>query len=179
MDRSTISNTILPIDNILGYKIAISEMQYRLEEQYRSINAFKSTTQQIFATASLVVGLGGSLQLFNVYVSESYYVLYNWLILIAVGFYLLLILTCITALFPVKVKGPTPSDNEQLYIRFIWRTDEKDILRQQLDNYVAAINANEPIIQKRRRLAIITTVLLPIIVVIFFILSIIPRTPIT
>jgi len=178
MENSTISEEILPIESRLGYEIANSEMQYRLEEQYKSISAIKNITQQIFAAASLIVGLGGSLQLFNVQVDANYLILYNRIIWITMGLYFLLILFCIVVLFPVKVKGPTSADREELFQGFIWRTNDLDIMRQRLDNYIAAISANEPIIQKRRLLSIVPAVLLPIIVILLLGLSLIPRIPI-
>ena len=85
------SEEILPTESRLGYEIAISEMQYRLEEQYKSVSAIKNITQQIFAAASLIVGLGGSLQLFNVQVDATHLIFYNRIILIAMGFYILLV----------------------------------------------------------------------------------------
>lgn len=178
MQSSTISETFVPTESKLGYEIAVSEMKYRLEEQYKSISAFKSITQQIFAAASLIVALGSSLQLFNVRVAATYQTFYNCIILIAMGSYALLISFCIVVLFPIKVKGPTSAERDLLFQRFIWRTNDLEIIRQQLDNYLAAISSNEPIIQKRRKLAMGSAILLPLIVILFLILSLIPRTPI-
>jgi hypothetical protein len=151
-------------------------MKYRLEEQYKSISAFKNIVQYIITSASLVVGLGGSLQLFNVQVDVLYVNKYKFLLISTIVIYLLLIALSLAVVFPVKVKGPTPADRDQLFNGFIWKTKELDILRQQLDNYLAAIDANECVILKRRKLAILTSCILPIIVILIILLSLIPRT---
>lgn len=167
---------VAPVENRLGYEVSFADMQHHLEQQYRAIEAVKSTTQHILAAASLIVALVGALQLFYARVDSGYLILYNLLIWLTMILYIALIGCCVFVLQPAQMRGPIKADWDDLYEGYVGQEDDLDVLKQRLSNYLNAMRLNEPIIDRRRKLTTVACVLLPVVVVLLFCLSLVPRS---
>jgi uncharacterized membrane protein YagU involved in acid resistance len=163
-------------ENKFGYKIAITEMKYRLDSQYEAITAVKNVTQQVFASSSLIIALIAALRIFNSQVSDDFLPLYTILVGIVMLLYIALIILCLKVLLPVKINLPIPDNLNELYDGFISKEDEIDILKQQLINYLDTIELNKPIIDHRHKLSRCATILLPIIVIILLGMGFLPKS---
>lgn len=166
------------VENKLGYEVAIEEMQYQLDEQYKSIGNIKTFVQQIFGAASLIISLIGALQIFGVQVDPAWHGLYNILVGITMFLYIILVANCVRVLAPLRVKGPISADWDILIENFVGHEDDLDVLKQRLRCYLDAISLNKPIIDILYKRVKYLRWMLPAIVIILLILSLIPRTPI-
>lgn len=162
------------LNNLMGYQVSIEEMRFKLSEQYHSLEVFKKFGEQMVSIASLVMVIGSSLQIFNATVTSNR-LIFNVLIVVAMILYLLLIGFSLYLSNPVKVKGPTPANWDELYEGFIAVPDNIAIQRKLISNYLEAIQKNEPILNDRKYLPKSLSVLLVLIVFLFVVLSLFPR----
>lgn len=164
-------------ENKLGLELSLEEMKHYHDEVFNGLAEIKKTTRYIFSAASIIIALIAVLQIFTVKVLPDYQTLYNNLIVASMILYGLLIAGSVFLLLPVKVKGVFPADLKTLKERLIDVDNDLTVYRQLINDYIDAIEQNEPKVRKRYWLTVVVGALLPIIVIMLLYMSTLPRIP--
>jgi len=166
-----------PTEYADGYRVAIAEARWSLQLHYTNIDTTKATARALLSASSLIVALIGALQVFNVAIQPQYQLIYNSLIFITMGLYLILIGCCVYAISPFQIVTPIKIDEPTLYKTYVHEGEEVERLASQLVSYINAVELNKPLVTQRDKLVQIASLILPAIVVLLLLLSLIPRTP--
>lgn len=165
-------------ENPAGFDVIIDELKTHLQEQYDSVTVIKSSANSVFSAASLVVAIIGALGLFNVKIEDDYQLAFNLLIGVAITLYVGMIIGLVWVLQPVTVNGPTKTTWETLWNAYASKEDELNIKRQQISNYLAAIEHNSVVIKRLSTRTKIFSSIFPVILIILLVLTLFPRTSI-
>jgi hypothetical protein len=159
--------------DLTGLITAVDEAKAYYQSQEKAIESIKTTARAIFGSASLVVSLLGALQLF----SKSPRTSPPWVsvaaIISVVVFYILAIYFSLLSQMPVSFVTPVKMGLAELDSAYVGKGKE-NVLKQQLVNYLNAIDGNRKAIEERKRwvkysaMAFISTVVL-LLVTIFFV----------
>lgn len=148
---------------ILGYKTAIDEMKAFLNVLDQSLQASKNTARQVLGSASLVIALFGTLQMF---IEPPQWASCYWLLLATIGLmYILLILSCCYVISPARTYTPIKADWNEIYYSFIQVEDERSLLRKQLSSYLNVIDLNRHEINQRAIVSVVSVILLAIVII--------------
>lgn len=163
-------------ENPTGYQVALEEMKLALQHNLASFDAVKNMARALFGSASLIIGLLGTLQIIVAKVEPAYRASYNILIVLTMLAYVVLILCCLLVLTPNNIYLPIAPEWDELWNQFISETDE-NIQKTRLSSYINAIQLNRPILARLRKITSLATLMLPSIILLVLIISILPRTP--
>jgi hypothetical protein len=164
------------VNEELGLRIGIEEMQKNLEAQFEGMDAMKDIARTLFGSSTLIAGLYGVLQLSTLTISDpvwlSIYIIVFALTIIA---YVSTVICSIIIISPVTLNRPVVDEWDQIYKHFTNKS-KIEILRVHLAAYISTIKANNPILEKRRKLVKAASVSLVGVVILIMILSFIGRT---
>jgi cobalamin synthase len=144
----------------------LEEAQKYYETQVRSLDILRDHAKTILGAASILVSVFATFGAMTASDTKPSY--YAWIILLLLVLYGWLMVNSLAATAPGLFYHPiVPTEKE--YSKAFLGKNERDIVKQRLANYLAAIPKNERIIEKRRNLGRLLTIQLGIMVVIILI----------
>lgn len=158
----------------IGMQAALDEVEKAYTNQLSSMDAIKSTTRSILSSASLIVSLISTLQLFTSKVAPEWLIWYRAGVGLIAFLYIILILLCIIVLVPTNMFGPV-SLNWKVLVETFDKKKEKDVIDMRVSALINAIDLNRPNVRRASRLTLVTCIILPIIVITLILLAMIPR----
>lgn len=143
--------------DLTGLITAVEEAKAYYRSQEKGIDSIKTTARSIFSAASLVVSLLGALQIFSVKSQTAHPVLFVIAVLIATHSYVLAIVFSLKVQLPLDFVTPIKMEIGELDKDLVGKSEE-DVLKQQLVNYLNAIDGNKKPIAVRRKWVIASAV---------------------
>lgn len=157
-------------------QVALDEMRKTFDLQLGSFDTIKATVRALLGSASLIVGLVSTLQIFSPATFAPMWLPWYQIGLGAAGvFYVILIVFCSMALWPAVPVLPVAAEWDELVTTYKGLS-ENERLAKQLSAILNAMDLNRPKVQHYAFCSRAASFLLPVIVTILLLLALIPRT---
>lgn len=156
-------------NDLYDFTTMFNESQIKLNRQFTSINTFRDYSKTVVGYSSVIISLFATLKITSV-PNNGQIQYFSILGLIGV-LYIWLVITGIQAFFPETITGSISPSYEEYKKAFLGK-EKKDILKQQISNYLNAIEINEPLILKKRNLCFRLSILFSGIVVLILLESV-------
>lgn len=133
-----------------NYDIRVSNdfMEKELNQQYETLTIFRDIAKSVFSLSSIIFTIFGISQVFSNEINADFLYLYIFLIVLEIIAYAVMIVTSISVIFPSKIHGPIIPNWENLKHAFLGK-DERYIEKKKLVQYLAAIDNNISIINRK------------------------------
>jgi hypothetical protein len=135
------------VEDYSGLKVAADEMKKIFGYQLDEVTAYKDTMKSYFGAASLVVTILASLQILFGTVAPAWAGLHQFLVILAIAFYIALTLLSIFIFIPTTLQAPIDSDWDVLQETY-FQKNEEEVLRLLISSYLNAIDLNDKILVK-------------------------------
>jgi hypothetical protein len=156
--------------DLRALKLTIDEIKRDQEIQLGHVESMRSTARTVLASGSLIIALISAFQIvvpeLGVIPKETY----RSLFILGLALYMMMIASCILALWPGRLATPASSAGEDLYRRFEGKS-ELEARRILLRIYTEAQTENQRPARQIRTWTTIGSVLLPLLVVLFLFLG--------
>jgi hypothetical protein len=140
--------------DLTGLITAVDEAKSYYKSQDKAIDSIKTTARTIFSSASLVVSLLGASQIFAAQpqpgASAAPSPWFNYAIIAVVASYVIAMIFSLRTQLPVEFITPIKMDLEVIDADLVGKSKE-DVQKQQLVNYLNAIENNRETIKQRKR----------------------------
>lgn len=117
---------------------SLEEAKSYLVEQYNSINTIKESVRDLMSSAGLVIALLSLLQIninnFDLHKIDRK----ELLVLVAICFYILMIIISVFLLSPIKMSTPIEI-NKEIFRELFYNKKPKNILENRVTNYLISI----------------------------------------
>ncbi|MBA3075769.1 MAG: hypothetical protein FP831_19410 [Anaerolineae bacterium] len=151
------------IDQNFSYRAALEDIKATYHRQSERFLISRDIAKTILTSASVIVSVFGAFSSFREIISQPS--LLKLSMIIAAGvFFALLVLTCVSLLFPSSFMGPIKASQET-YEKEVFDKNEKDTILIFFSAYLNAVNKNEPKIRTRNKWVWTAGILLILVVV--------------
>lgn len=143
------NGVLLEVNDNYDLKTILKQTEREFVWRDQSIEALKSQARTIFGTASVVIPLFGTLQIFS-QVSDAVKVPYAIIIALMLILYILLVVFSLKVLAATKYYGPIKMDWEDLSKAYYGK-DQRDVILMEISANLHAHDENLPLLQMKKK----------------------------